>query len=264
MWVRSSIGAWLMLWSPMLPAQQITADFDHEHSQYSDVLARVVRAKAVDYAALQRDRKLLDNYRAQLAAVSETTLKTWTRDQQLAFWINAYNVNVLATIIDHYPISRGSLIGLAFPANSIWQIPGAFKTARHRVAGRVRSLDTIEHDIVRPGFRDPRVHMALVCAARGCPPLRAGPFVSSRLNAQLDEQTRGYLGDRDHGLSWDSGSKRLAISSIFKWFANDFAAAGGVREFVAQHLDDPVLAAAVRDTANRLRYLDYDWTLNER
>jgi hypothetical protein len=264
MWIRNSIFACLVLLSPTSPAQQSVAEFDHEHSRYAEVLARVVRAGAVDYAALQRDRKLLDNYRTQLAAVSEATLGTWARDQQLAFWINAYNANTLATIIDHYPISRGSLIGLAFPANSIWQIPGAFKSARHRVAGRVRSLDNIEHDVVRPDFREPRVHMALVCAARGCPPLRAEPFVSSRLNAQLDDQTRNYLGDRDHGLSWDSGTKRLAISTIFKWFADDFASAGGVRGFVAQHVGDPRLAAAVRDTSNRLRYLDYDWTLNER
>ena len=263
MWVRSSIFACLMLLSPSLPAQQAAADFDHRHGQYAEVLVRVVRAGAVDYAALQRDRSSLDNYRAQLAAVSEKTLRTWTRDQQLAFWINAYNASVLATVLDHYPITRGSLIGLAFPANSIWQIPSAFKTARYKLAGRTRSLDNIEHDIVRPGFRDPRVHMALVCAARGCPPLRAEPFVASRLGVQLDDQTRVYLGDREHGFSWDSAAKRLAVSSIFKWFAEDFAAVGGVRAFVAQHLGDPVLAAAVRDTTNSLRYLDYDWTLNE-
>jgi hypothetical protein len=264
MWVRSSIFACLMLLSPSLPAQQSAADFDHQHGLYAQVLARVVRDGAVDYAALQRDRKMLDSYRALLAAVPGKTLESWTRDQQLAFWINAYNTSVLATVIDHYPITRGSLIGLAFPANSIWQISGAFKAARHKVAGRAKSLDNIEHDIVRPGFREPRVHMALVCAARGCPPLRAEPFVSDRLDAQLDEQTRGYLGDREHGFSWDSAAKRLAISSIFKWFAEDFAAGGGVRAFVAQHLGDPVLATAVRNTSNSLRYLDYDWTLNER
>ena len=264
MWVRSPIAACLLLLSPSLPAQQAAADFDQQHSEFAEVLARVVHTGTVDYAALQRDRKLLDHYRDRLAAVAETTLRTWTRDQQLAFWINAYNANVLSTIADHYPLSRGTLVGLAFPANSIWQIPGAFKAARHRVAGRLRSLDNIEHDIVRPGFREPRVHLALVCAARGCPPLRGEPFVSNRLNAQLDDQTRVYLGDRDHGLSWDSGAKRLAISSIFKWFADDFAAGGGVRGFLAQHVGDPAVAAAVRDTTNSLRYLDYDWTLNER
>jgi hypothetical protein len=243
---------------------QAAADFDQQHGQYAQVLARVVRGGAVDYAALQRDRKLLDSYRAQLAAVTETALAGWTRDQQLAFWINAYNAGVLATVIDHYPITRGSLVGLAFPANSIWQIAGAFKAARHEVAGRARSLDDIEHRILRPRFREPRVHMALVCAARGCPPLRAEPFVSDRLDAQLDDQTRAYLSDRAHGFSWDSAAKRLEVSSIFKWFAEDFAAAGGVRAFVAQHIGDPVLATAVGDANNSLRYLDYDWSLNER
>lgn len=261
MWVRSSILACLMLLSEPL---QAAADFDQQHGQYAEVLARVVRGGAVDYAALQRDRKLLDSYRAQLAAVAETALAGWTRDQQLAFWINAYNAGVLATVIDHYPITRGSLIGLAFPANSIWQISGAFKAARHEVAGRARSLDDIEHRIVRPRFREPRVHMALVCAARGCPPLRAEPFAGGRLDTQLDDQTRAYLGDREHGFRWDSAAKRLEVSSIFKWFADDFAAGGGVRGFLAQHAGDPALAAAIRDTSNSLRYLDYDWTLNER
>ena len=256
--------ACLLLAAPVVEAQPVVAAFDHEHRLLAEVLARFVKDGRVDYAGLQRDRRLLDSYRTQLADVTESQLKAWPREQQLAFWINAYNASVLATVIDHHPISRGTLVGLAFPANSIWQIAGAFKAARHKVAGRMRSLDNIEHDIVRPGFHEPRVHMALVCAARGCPPLRADPFVSARLNSQLDEQTRSYLADRVHGLHLDPGAQRLAISSIFKWFADDFTAGGGVREFLARHAADAALAIAIRDPANKLGFLAYDWTLNER
>jgi hypothetical protein len=128
----------------------------------------------------------------------------------------------------------------------------------------MRSLDNIEHDIVRPGFREPRVHFALVCAARGCPPLRAEPFVSTNLSSQLDEQTRAYLTDRVHGLSWRPATQQLQVSTIFKWFAEDFVTGGGLREFLARHTAEASVATAIRNPANKLRYLDYDWTLNER
>ncbi len=263
MWAKQWLCMCLFLASPATLPQQAAAPFDHEHRQFADVLKSVVRDGRVDYRALQRDRRLLDRYRQQLAAVSAATISAASREQQMAFWINAYNAGILATIVEHYPLSRGSLVGLAFPANSIWQISGAFKASRHTVAGQTRSLDSIEHNILRPDFRDPRVHMALVCAARGCPPLRAEPFVGARLGRQLDDQARIFLGDRVHGLNWAPANRRLAISSIFKWFAEDFAPAGGVREFVARYAVDPSLAAAVRDPANKIRYLDYDWTLNE-
>lgn len=253
----------LFLSPPMTWAQLPIVPVDHEHRRFGEVLTAAVHDGRVDYRALQRDRSGLDAYRRELAVVSMTAIGAATREQQMAFWINAYNASVLATVVDHYPLSRGSLVGLAFPANSIWQVPGAFKAARHPIAGQARSLDSIEHEILRPRFRDARVHMALVCAARGCPPLRSEPFVAARLQAQLDDQSRIYLGDRVHGLAWDPTAKRVQVSSIFKWFAEDFAAGGGVRAFIARHAADPALAAAVRDPANKLGYLGYDWTLNE-
>lgn len=238
--------------------------FDQAHGQWSVVLQQTARDGRVDYARLKKDRVALDTYRALIAAVKAQTLAAWPREQQMAFWINAYNASVLATIVDHYPLSRGTAIGLAFPANSIWQISGAFKSKRHGVAGRLRSLDEIEHEILRPGFREPRIHMVLVCAARGCPPLRNEAFVGIRLEQQLDQQTRAYLSDTQHGLRWQSKPSRLEVSSIFKWFASDFAASGGVREFLAKYAADGALVAALRDPANKLRYLSYDWTLNDR
>jgi hypothetical protein len=253
----------------LAPVAVAASPFDHQHPLLGEVLRRHVRDGLVDYAALQRERAALDRYAGQLDTVERQVVDSWSRDQRLAFWINAYNALTLRTIVDHYPIRRGSLIGVAFPANSIWQIPGAFKEARHRVAGQRLSLDDIEHRIIRPSFAEPRIHVALVCAARSCPVLRAEPYVATRLDAQLTEQTRRFAADRNHGLRAAEGARGVAVSSIFKWFGEDFAplAAGnekrGVLAFLAAHTDEPALVARLRDPPTPVAYLDYDWTLND-
>jgi hypothetical protein len=268
---RVQIHSLFLLLAALLLAPMAVAasPFDHQHALLGEVLKRHVRDGLVDYAALQRERATLDRYAAQLAAVERQVVDGWSRDQRLAFWINAYNALTLRTIVDHYPIRRGSLVGVAFPANSIWQIPGAFKEARHRVAGQRLSLDDIEHRIIRPTFAEPRIHVALVCAARSCPVLRADPYVAARLDAQLAEQTRRFAADRSHGLRAAAGRRGVEVSSIFKWFGEDFAplAAGnekrGVLAFLAAYSDDPALLARLRDPATPVDYLDYDWTLND-
>ena len=243
--------------------------FDHEHAEMRVVLSRHVRNGRVDYAALLRDRAPLDRYVAQLARVPAAAPGSWSRAERLAFWINAYNALVLRTVIDHYPIRRGSLVGIAFPANSIWQVPGAFRERRFVVAERRLSLDDVEHRIIRPTFREPRIHVALVCAARSCPVLRAEPYVAARLDAQLDEQSHRFATDRAQGLRPAEEGRGVRVSSIFKWFAEDFAALGGgderrgVLAFLAMHSGDPQLLPRLRDPSTPVDHLDYDWTLND-
>lgn len=261
---------WLLLASLLLtPVAVADSRFDHQHALLGEVLKRHVRDGSVDYAALGRERAILDRYVEQLTKVEPAVVEGWSRAQRLAFWINAYNALTLRTIVDHYPIRRRSLVGVAFPANSIWQISGAFKAARHRVAGQRLSLDDIEHRIIRPTFAEPRIHMALVCAARSCPVLRPEPYVAARLDAQLAEQTRRFAADRVHGLRLAPDGRGVEVSSIFKWFGEDFAplAAGnekrGVFAFLAAHTEDAALQARLHDAATSLDYLDYDWTLND-
>lgn len=238
-----------------------------DHSAWSALLARHVHAGAVDYAGLTRERAVLDRYLRQLGAVDEAALAQLSRDERLAYWINAYNALVVQTVIDRYPIRGRTLRGITKPANSIWQIPGAFDGRRFVVGRRRLSLDDIEHAIVRPAFREPRVHFALVCAARGCPALRAEAYVPERLAAQLDEQVRLYLADARHGLSFDAVRATARVSRIFEWFAEDFATAprdgiaAAVPEFIARYVD-PSLATQLRDGRVRIEYLEYDWTLN--
>jgi hypothetical protein len=129
------------------------------------------------------------------------------------------------------------------------------------VAGRERTLDEIENEILRGRFRDPRIHVALVCGATSCPRLRREAYRGDRLDAQLDDQARWFVNDGSRNVV-DLIARTVALSSIFKWFAPDFGGEAGVRAFVARYVGWPDQAALLRQDDVPVRYLDYDWTLN--
>ena len=228
---------------------------DHSHAELSDVLRAVVSEGSVDYRALRTEPAALDRYLDQLAAVTAGEFEGWVATDRLAFLINLYNAATLRLIVDHYPVKSIRSIGL---------LPGsAWKRDAVRLFGRNVSLDHVEHEIIRKQYRDARVHFALVCAAKGCPPLRAEAYVGSRLNVQLDEQGREFISTRDKNRV-DVAARTLHLSPIFKWFAGDFeAAAGSAPAFVAAFLPDG-LRHAVSAGGFTVTYTDYDWTLNER
>ncbi|MBA3950090.1 MAG: DUF547 domain-containing protein [Acidobacteria bacterium] len=244
--------------------------FDHEYRAYADVLKRHVRFPHVDYAALKQDRTRLDRVVDEFGAPPARSESGWTREQRMAFWINAYNAFTLRAIVDHYPI-RSSLFTLQ-PRNSIRQIDDVWTARRWRAAGRAVSLDDIEHTILRPEFKDARIHFAVNCASVGCPPLAAEPYRASTLDAQLDAAGRRYLGS-PQGLQ--AGGDTLRVSSIFKWYGEDFiktyapiapagpdpatrAALGAVMRF------GPADAASLAKSGRaRVVFLDYDWSLND-
>ena|SRR5687767_4347077 len=244
------------------------------HAALDTVLSAHAAASGVRYAALQKDRARLDGYVTRVGAVPAADLERWPRAEQIAFLINAYNALVLQTVIDHYPIKRSlHPAGLLKPANSVWQIPGIFSDRKHRVAGGELTLDDIEHKWLRERLKEPRIHFALVCAAQSCPPLRNEAYVAERLDAQLDDQARRFLGDRSKNqLDVRKGEARL--SEILKWFAVDFerfaadsrfagdASARGVLGFIARYVDPPT-ATWLQQGKLAVRYIDYDWTLND-
>lgn len=233
----------------------------------------------VDYRALKADRELLDRYVISLGDVEPEAYDSWSEREKIAFWLNAYNAVTLKVVIDHYPIEKKLLPqGLIFPLNSIQQIPGQWKGITHRVLGEERTLDEIEHQILRKRFNEPRIHMALVCAARGCPPLRPEPYVAGRLDAQLNDQTRRFLSNPlKFQVDWEEGI--VELSPIFKWFGEDFLRGFGpppeetfgprsdteraVLAFVAGYMG-PEKRQFLRQGNYRIRYLGYDWSLNER
>ena len=229
---------------------------------YARVLERFVTDDAhVRYAALKAGPTDLDEYLDSLATLDPKGIEALPEADRIALWVNAYNAITLKTIIDSYPIQGRGLSALRYPASSIRQISGAWTDRGWVVAGSKMSLDDIEHKILRKRFHEPRVHMALVCAALGCPPLRAEPYDGARLGEQLDDQARRYLAS-PFGMKLEPERRRIAVSAIFKWFAGDFDKEDGVRAFLTRYAPEAA-RADLADSKTKITFLDYDWSLNE-
>jgi uncharacterized protein DUF547 len=184
---------------------------------YDTILDLYVRDGFVYYRALKSERAKLDGY---LSLIASTPIDKQPREEQLAFWLNAYDAIVLKTIIDHYPI-QGHVT--EFPGHSIRQIPGAFDRLQHRVAGRLMTLDQIEQTVF-PGFHDPRVYLAVGRGAVGGGRLRSEAFLPARIDAQLTEVARECT-SRPECVFVDRDQNKVSASAIFSWHANDFIAA---------------------------------------
>lgn len=254
--------------NPLFPA--------FNHDDYGTVLSKHVDENGmVDYRALQQNRSTLDQYVKRLAEVDSDAFQRWSEADRLAFWINAYNALTLKLIIDHYPIQSSFFASLRFPKNSIRQISGAWDSIQFTVMGRSMTLDHIEHEIIRKEFHEPRIHFALVCAAKGCPPLRSEPYEGSRLHEQLDDQIRAVLANSDK-FKIDSSSKRVHLTKILDWFGDDFVGSatgsdrfssysksnGAVLNFLYPYLSESE-QAFLNTESFRIVFLEYDWSLNE-
>jgi hypothetical protein len=251
-------------------AQRLAASFDHAYSRYADVLRAFVRPPRVDYAALVKGRAALDAAVDVFAQPGAEEERAWTRDERLAFWINAYNAFTLRAIVDHYPIHAPWLT--LQPRNSIRQIGGVWTKLTWRAAGRTLTLDDIEHKILRPEFKEPRVHFAINCASVGCPPLAADPYRAATLDAQLDAAARRYVAS-PQGLRIQGNT--LLVSKILEWYGEDFVArfapdAAGSSDrveravrSVIERFGPPSAAELARKPTSRIRFLDYDWSLND-
>ena len=233
------------------------AAFDHEHRAWTRLLEQYVRDGRVDYGGLHRDaRPALSAYRDALSAVSRTCYADWTREQRLAFWINTYNASAVELVLEHYPVRSVRAIG--------WVPGSAFRTKfipMKGLAGGELSLDDVEHEHLRKEFGEPRIHFAIVCASVSCPSLRSEAYRAADLDRQLDDQARRFLADPTKNRL-DRTARTFRLSSIFKWFREDFEkAAGSLPAFVARYVD-PATAAALGETDARIEFLDYDWSLN--
>ncbi len=248
-----------------------------DYGDYAETLqARVDDVGMVDYRALKANRAKLDAFTAAIGNLSPDAFDSWSENEKVAFWINAYNALTLKAIIDNYPIKSAFVSSLRFPKNSIRQIPGVWDELKFRVMGREMTLEEIEHARLRRNFNEPRIHVALVCAAMGCPSIRNEPYVAGRLDAQLDDQAERFLKDSDK-FRIEREAGRVYVSPIFKWFGDDFAATYGtggkfaghkgseraVLGFVSGYLS-PSDAQYLSEREFGIEYLDYDWSLNER
>lgn len=233
--------------------------FDHSHAAWTSVLSRYVKDGFVDYAGLKKDGQAdLRAYLGTLESICRGHYDTWTREQKLAYWINAYNAYTVRLILDHYPLKSIRKIGL---------LPGAaFREEfipSKGVRGKTLSLNDIEHEILRKDFTEPRIHFAIVCASKGCPALRSEAYRPADLDRQLEDAARTFVRDPAKNR-FDASKRTLYLSSIFKWFREDFErAAKTLPEFVARFADEQT-ATALRAGSVRIEFLDYDWSLNGR
>lgn len=226
------------------------AGADVDHAPFTKLLKEHVLDGVVDYPALGRKRSALDGYLQSLRAVDEKTLAARPTSAQLAYYLNLYNAETLALLLDHPGVTSIRDIG---GEQGPWKLP------RVKLFGQARTLDELEHEIIRKRYPDARVHFALVCAAKGCPKLRSEAYSAARLDAQLDEQARTFLRQT---ARFDAKTRTLTVSKLFEWFASDFSRdRESVPAYVAHYLE-PALAKQIAAGEVTLAYEEYDWSLN--
>ena len=261
----------LLLTAAMLALPVRAQAFDHRHTAWSTLLKKHVvlldggKASQLRYAGMAVDSAALKSYLATLSAVSPAGFDGFTKPQQQAFLINAYNAFTVDLVLTRYP----KLVSIKDLGNLL-QSP--WKQKFVPLLGSTTSLDGIEHDMlrVRGRYDDPRVHFAVNCASIGCPMLREEAFVAERLDAQLDEQAQRFLSDRSRNR-WSPSTGKLEVSKIFDWYGEDFKlghrGVTSLPAFLARYADRLADAAADRERITGQKapvsFLEYDWRLND-
>ena len=252
-----------------VPAQ--AQSFDHSHAAWTSLLKKHVvlldggKGSQIRYAGVLADHASLKAYLAQLSSVSAAAFDGYSKPQQMAFLINAYNAYTVELILTKYP-KLESIRDLGSFTTKPWGIKNI------PLLGTTMTLDNIEHDTLRAKgrFDDPRVHFAVNCASVGCPMLREEAFVAERLEAQLEEQALRFMSDRSRNR-FNASSGKLELSKIFDWYGGDFKLGhkgiASLPAFAAKYAVQLTDVAADRERIKgkdlAVSFLDYDWKLND-
>jgi len=260
--MKRLIALALALFAALAQAQA----FDHQYAAWDALLKKHVRwlpdnkQSRVDYAGFAKDRAELKKVLDAMSAVPKAEFDGFSREQRMAFLINAYNAFTVEVILTKYPDIK-SIRELGLFNRGPW------KNEFFSLLGAKHHLDWIEHEELRPKYADPRVHAAVTCASIGCPALRTEAFSAARLEGQLEDGMMRFMGDRTRNRVADG---KVQVSSIFKWFKEDFEK--GQKGFAqvedvfatyaAQLSDKPEEQAALKAKSLPVAFLDYDWSLN--
>ncbi len=208
------------------------------HKDFDDLLKKyVTKAGKVNYKGLSGVSDKLDGY---LSMLSRTDISSLGKNEKLVFWINAYNAFTIKKILDNYPLASITDLDGGKPWDVKWI----------DLDGRQLSLNNIENDIIRPQFSEPRIHFAVNCAAKSCPPLMNRAWKASTLEADLTTQTKAFLSDGSYNTITSSSA---AISKIFEWYAEDFSDLGA---FLSKY-------STFQGSSSDITYKEYNWSLNE-
>jgi hypothetical protein len=263
----------LLLGSALLAtpfATSFSAQAQNMHESWNALLNNHVVAinhghsTEVDYAAIKAKHSELKSYLDSLSAVTQNEFDTWEKPKQLAFLINAYNAFTVELILTKYPNLK-SIKDLGSFFSSPWSkefVP---------LLGKTRSLDDIEHGLIRCSgkYNDPRIHFAVNCASIGCPALREEAYTATDLEIQLQAQTVRFLSDTTRNIAQGN---TLSVSSIFKWYGEDFEqgfkGANTLQQFFMQYPKAlkliPAQQKALKNNNMKVKFLDYNWDLNAR
>lgn len=256
-----------------------TDSFDHSYATYNSLLKRYVINARVNYEGFINSRAEFETFLRALGSVDENVFESWTEEQRLAFWINAYNAFTIKAIIDHYPIKRSfTLVGIFYaPSDSILQIKGVWTKLQFRALGNMVTLEEIEHETLRKKFNEPRIHMAINCASISCPDLRNEAYTPEKLEEQLADASTNFVNNPDKGVYVNEQSGKVKLSKIFKWFGDDFINNYGskklfnnyslkenaVLNFTSEYIESEEVKEYLMNNKLKIGYLGYDWHLNE-
>ncbi len=222
-----------------------------DHGTFDKLLHKHVNAQGlVDYKGFKADETAFNQYLAMLS--KNPPAANWPKNDQMAYWINAYNAYTIRLILDHYPVGSikdiGSKIKIPF-------VTTPWAARFFSIGGEKMSLDNIEHGILRKKFDDPRIHFSLVCASMSCPRLRGEAYTADKLNAQLDDQGHDFL---NNPAKNKIGKSEAQLSKYFDWYKGDWEKNGqSVVKWVNRYSTTKI------DGNTRISYLDYNWSLNK-
>lgn len=221
------------------------------HQQYDQLLQQYVDEDGmVNYQGLKAERANLKSYLSVLE--NNPPKESWTQDQKLAYWINAYNAFTLELILEHYPVKSikeiGSTIKIPF-VSTAWDVKFI------NIGDEEYDLNNIEHGIIRKEFDEPRIHFALVCAAVSCPKLQNKAYVPDMLDEQLTKAAKEFLSNPDKNEIQDSSNATL--SKLFNWYGGDFNNNGTLIEYINRY------APTKLDQNVKIEWKEYNWDLNE-
>jgi hypothetical protein len=250
----------LALFGLLLAALPAAAVNPPDYKLWGDLLAKYYDpAKGMSYKALKaNDKKTLDELRRQMAQVEVGALP---RNDQLAYWINLYNISTVNVIVEHYPVESIRDISTDFIAHL-----NVFKKDYVQTKKGPMSLNDVENDKIREPFKDPRIHFAINCAAKSCPPIRTEPYVGARVSEQLDDQARTFL-NGPHGVRLEKNGGELVLhtTKIMDWFKDDFEKwSVGRVTFITKYVP-PDKRRQIEAAGNQIdfKFDDYDWKLND-
>jgi len=221
------------------------------HQLWDQLVKTHVKANGlVDYKGFISEKPKLESY-LKLLSENAPDRSKWSKNEQLAYWINAYNAYTVKLIVDFYPTKSIRDLG---PKLKIPLIKDVWHYKFFKIAGVDMSLDEVEHGILRKEFDEPRIHFAINCASISCPPLLNEAFVADKLEAQLTKVTVAFINDPVRNKL---GTQSVQLSSIFSWFTGDFTKRGTLIEFLNKYSKVKIAPNA------KVSFLDYNWNLNE-